>query len=68
MSDFSTICEAEECDGRWHDCWNCGGEGISGGHDCGEDACPCAVPEEGTCRVCNGKGGWACPALRRKGA
>lgn len=44
------------------DCWDCGGEGVSG-HDCGEDCCPCLDPEENVvCETCNGKGGWwHCP-------
>lgn len=42
-------------------CDNCGGEGVSG-HDCGEDCCCCAEPEENEeCDWCNGRGGhWAC--------
>ena len=34
----------------------CDGEGFSG-HDCGEDTCCCADPEENiTCHVCGGSG------------
>ena len=45
------------------DCDNCGGDGVSG-HDCGEDCCCCADPEENeTCDWCFGAGGhWQCYA------
>lgn len=38
------------------DCWYCFGEG--GFHDCGEDCCCCADPEEITedCPECGGSG------------
>lgn len=40
------------------DCYNCGGEGVSG-HDCGEDTCCCHYPEDNvTCGICKGDGGW----------
>jgi hypothetical protein len=40
----------------WNECWNCGGEGVSS-HDCGEDCCCCAYPEDNvTCDVCEGVG------------
>jgi len=42
----------------WVECWQCGGEGMYG-HDCGEDCCVCADPEENErCDICRGKGGW----------
>jgi hypothetical protein len=42
----------------WIDCWNCGGEGFSD-HDCGEDCCCCAFPEDNVvCDICEGEGGW----------
>lgn len=42
----------------WIDCWQCGGEGYSH-HDCGEDTCCCADPEDNVrCDICHGKGGW----------
>lgn len=42
----------------WVDCWQCGGEGTTG-HDCGEDCCNCADPEDNvTCDICHGHGGW----------
>ncbi|MCE5265705.1 MAG: hypothetical protein LLG97_19525 [Deltaproteobacteria bacterium] len=46
----------------WEECWNCGGEGVSG-HDCGEDCCCCAYPEDNVrCDICEGKGGYyLCP-------
>ena len=43
---------------EWVTCWQCGGEGTNG-HDCGEDCCCCAWPEDNvTCDICEGKGGW----------
>ena len=46
-------------DGRvWIRCWNCGGD-IYVDHDCGEDCCACAWPEDNVeCDICDGKGGW----------
>ena len=43
----------------WQECENCDGEGLSG-HDCGEDCCCCADPEEPNvpCGICGGHGGW----------
>jgi hypothetical protein len=42
----------------WCECWQCGGEGVSG-HDCGEDCCVCLHPEDNErCDICSGKGGW----------
>jgi len=58
MSDY-TACPPEFCDGRWHDCWNCGGEGWTEG-DGGEDSPIGEGPEE-DCGVCHGLGGWPCP-------
>lgn len=43
----------------WIYCWACDGEGSS--HDCMEDVCCCADPENHhrvTCAVCSGDGGW----------
>ncbi len=38
------------------DCPNCGGTGYSG-HECGEDCCACANPEDNViCDWCQGKG------------
>jgi hypothetical protein len=38
------------------DCPNCGGEGYSS-HDCGEDSCCCADPDDNvTCDICRGSG------------
>ena len=43
---------------HWIDCTNCGGEGMVD-HDCGEDTCCCASPEENVpCDICAGEGGW----------
>ena len=40
----------------WEDCQNCGGEGVTS-HDCGEDCCCCAYPEDNVvCDICGGKG------------
>ena len=47
----------------WHDCWKCGGEGVSH-HDCGEDTCCCFMPEDNVrCDICKGKGGWLSDSL-----
>jgi hypothetical protein len=46
------------CSTDWQDCHDCGGEGYSH-HDCGEDSCCCADPEDNVaCGTCQGKGGW----------
>lgn len=43
---------------EWVRCWQCGG-GIYVDHDCGEDTCCCAFPEDNViCDICNGEGGW----------
>ncbi len=43
----------------FQECGNCGGHGVTG-HDCGEDCCCCADPEDNvTCDICHGVG--ACP-------
>ena len=50
----------EKCTNResWRGCWNCGGEGYSD-HDCGEDCCCCADPEDNVlCDICDGAGGF----------
>lgn len=40
----------------FEDCPNCGGEGVTS-HDCGEDCCCCADPEDNVpCDVCKGDG------------
>lgn len=40
-------------------CYNCGGEGITDEHDCGEDCCACLYPEPNVrCDICDGKGYW----------
>jgi hypothetical protein len=40
------------------DCEHCDEFGMDG-HDCGEDSCCCAFPEDNiTCTVCGGSGGW----------
>lgn len=42
---------------EWLRCENCGGEGLDG-HECGEDCCACAEPEENVeCGWCDGRGG-----------
>ena len=50
-------CPACGLDLEWEDCPGCGGAGTY--HDCGEDCCPCAAPDE-DCRVecpeCQGEG------------
>ena len=49
---------------EWVDCYNCE-DGYSH-HDCGEDCCACAWPEDNVpCDICQGKGGWrACPSCQ----
>jgi hypothetical protein len=50
-------CQAkpEECDGSWHTCWECGGEGGVESDDWqdGEDLLRCSL--------CRGACGWPCP-------
>jgi hypothetical protein len=54
----------EACDrcgssATWVACDFCGGDGFDG-HDCGEDSCCCADPEDNVpCGSCSGKGGWS---------
>lgn len=36
-------------------CWACGGDGYI--HDCGEDTCCCAHPDEDECYPCDECGG-----------
>ena len=44
---------------EWIECEQCGGEGLSEEHDCGEDTCACLEPEPNVdCDVCDGDGGW----------
>lgn len=44
--------------GEWVECDVCGGTGVDG-HECGEDTCACAEPEDNeTCAQCYGDGGW----------
>lgn len=39
-------------------CDDCGGTGFSH-HDCGEDCCSCAAPEDNVpCSLCSGEGTW----------
>lgn len=48
-------CKKHECNLLQQNCPNCE-DGYSH-HDCGEDCCPCAVPENNIiCDWCNGKG------------
>ena len=42
----------------FEECPDCEGIGL-GGHDCGEDTCPCINPEDNIdCITCDGKGNW----------
>ena len=67
---MSTLCDcgASDCRCRayrgrgqpvwWVECEDCGGTGVDG-HECGEDVCCCAEPEDNIpCDSCHGKGGW----------
>ena len=50
-------CGACGADADWIDCENCT-DGVTG-HDCGEDTCCCADPEDNvTCDICDGAEGW----------
>ena len=55
--------ELDDCDGSWHVCWNCGGDGVYLA-DCFEDSCCCGDPETEhdtvLCNMCSGKGGTPC--------
>lgn len=43
----------------FEECPNCGGEGVTS-HDCGEDCCCCADPEDNVpCDACKGDGTFA---------
>jgi hypothetical protein len=55
MSDY-TACPPDLCDGRRHDCWNCGWIESDGGEDS-----PIGEGPEEDCGVCHGLGGWPCP-------
>ncbi len=52
----------DDCgDSGWEECWECAGVGWV--HDCGEDTCCCADPDEQDvyeCEACDGEGGWDC--------
>jgi len=52
-------CQCARCGSSmdWHRCDNC--EDGYDGHDCGEDCCCCAFPEENViCQYCEGQEGW----------
>lgn len=51
---------------EWIDCDTCGCTGFDG-HECGEDTCCCAEPEDNRqCGTCEGNGGWSlCPNRTR---
>lgn len=53
-------CQCARCGSSvtFEDCYNCS-DGFTG-HDCGEDCCCCAYPEDNVpCDICGGHGGWA---------
>ncbi len=53
----------------WESCWYCMGAG--GFHDCGEDCCPCADPDDDLnedCPECDGQGEYpVCPCAGKPG-
>lgn len=52
-------CQCAHCGSScdWHECQSCD-DGFDG-HDCGEDTCCCARPEDNVpCDICGGDGGW----------
>lgn len=62
-TDDGPKCPECGCRMEWAECEVCGGEGVDG-HDCGEDCCCCADPEDNIpCDCCSGEGGrWVCEA------
>lgn len=53
-------CQCARCGSSMYreDCDGCGGTGYDG-HDCGEDTCCCAYPDDNLpCDMCSGAGGW----------
>lgn len=56
-----SVCKTHGISLMWAMCGNCD-EGFTG-HDCGEDTCCCADPEDNVrCDICNGAGGfYLCP-------
>ena len=44
------ICRIEQCDGRAHKCWLCGGR-----------VHICHIPHGTACQACVGRGRWVCP-------
>ncbi len=61
ITNEAAVCKECGVELEWANCGNCD-DGFTG-HDCGEDCCCCAYPEDNvTCDICNGKGGWmVCP-------
>lgn len=57
MDEPDEICSGQDCDGAWHDCYNCGGEGYVEPDDWQDD-------EDEVCGTCSGEGGWPCPLLK----
>lgn len=58
---MSCCADPEVCDGEWHTCYNCGGEGEIESEDWQDD-------EMEPCSICGGSGGWECPdPLSRRG-
>jgi len=52
------FCKACHSELDWVECEQCSGEGVDG-HECGEDCCCCADPEDNVpCDACGGKAGW----------
>ena len=57
--DHAYECQCARCGSScdWVQCENCD-DGYDG-HDCGEDCCACAEPEENMlCQICDGYSGW----------
>lgn len=53
----AAVCLDQDCDGRFHSCPDCGGEGFTE-----DDFDGSGAEEMVPCSTCAGRGGWACPS------